>query len=371
MAHMITRTAGKHEFAFTGQPGWHGLGQKLPAGADLETWQTAAGMDWRILRGIVRYATERNGAGMMEMPDQHVLFRSDTKAPLSVVSDGYQAVQPGEVLGFFRDLADSWGFKLDTAGTLSGGRRFWALAKVAEQVVRDHGDKVRGYLLLATSADGSMATTAKFVAERVVCHNTISIALSERAGAGVNGGRGMVKVSHRSIFDADAVKAELGLKTDDVRDGFESAMDTFRRLASTRWDQAQVVENTLRLFGHDPDQLQLAGKDALEKAIKSHGVSSVGGLATSPRHLVGSELAGGQGTAWGWLNAVTQYVDHHARQRAPGGRLNSSWFGEGDKLKSKALELAVAGGGTVTTYSDAPAPGSLLDSVLAATPVAA
>jgi len=89
-----------------------------------------------------------------------VLYRSDTKAPLSVVSNRYQIVQPREVLEFYRDLTEVSGYELETAGVLKGGRKFWALARTGQTTKLKGNDQVNGYLLLATSCDGTLATTA-------------------------------------------------------------------------------------------------------------------------------------------------------------------------------------------------------------------
>lgn len=111
-------------------------------------------------------------------PEQKVLYRSDTKAPLSVVSNRYQVVQPREVLEFYRDLTEVSGYELETAGILKGGRKFWALAWTGQTTVLKGNDQVNGYLLLATSCDGTLATTATPTTVRVVCNNTLTISLN-------------------------------------------------------------------------------------------------------------------------------------------------------------------------------------------------
>jgi phage/plasmid-like protein (TIGR03299 family) len=363
MAHELTmRRNGKAEMAYTGAVPWHGLGQHLAAGATLDTWREAAGMGWDILRAMVRYpanpADAANPATWRAMEDRHVLLRSDTGAALGIVSDQYQEVQPGQVLEFFRDLTEGAGFTMETAGTLFGGRRFWALARVTEDAaIQDGADKVGGFLLLATSADGSMATEARFTTVRVVCNNTLGMARGKAAE---------VKVSHRTAFCPDAAKRTLGVKGDDVRDRFAAQMEDFRRLARSRKSQADMVRMTLEAFGHDPDVMS---RQELAEAAKAPAAAAIGALATSGRGLLGADMAGGSGTAWGWLNAVTQYVDHAARARSQDNRLDSAWFGRGDALKMKAQEVALKhAGGAVTVYaSDAPAPDGILGDVLAAT----
>ena len=331
MAHELTiRNNGTVEMAYTGEVGWHGLGNRLEAGAPIEAWQVAAGMDWRIRRSKVRYATERDGeeANFRVIDDKHVLFRSDTGSDLGVVSDNYKIVQPGAVLEFFRDLTDSAGFKLDTAGTLFGGRRFWALASTGESAaILDAKDRVNGYVLLSTSCDGSMATEARYTNVRVVCNNTLSMA----RGTGAR-----VKVVHRSVFKPDEVKKEMGI--DAARESFADTMADFRKLAATPLSDADALMQTAALF--EPKAYDLARDELLavldKKPVKRISEMAVEGTA------IGASLGGAMGTQWGWLNAVTQFVDHEARARSADNRMASAWFGPGDALKLRAYDMARA-----------------------------
>lgn len=334
MAHELSiREDGKVEHAYVGKIGWHGLGNRLEEGASIEDWQEAAGMDWRINRAKVRYATGRdasnpmNPAGFMEFPNKVILFRSDTKAPLSVVSDAFKVVQPGEILEFFRDLTDGAGFKLETAGVLFGGRQFWALAHAGDAAEIGRGDVVKRYLLLSTSCDGSLATEGRFTDVRVVCNNTLS--------AAVRSDSAKVRVTHRSVFNADEMKIELGLR---AREAFADQIAMFRRLADTQLIDREVIQMTTELF--HPGAAKRS-RDEYIKAIQSRPVVSVAELALDGT-AKGAGLDGVKGTAWGWLNAVTEYVDHHARARSADNRIASAWFGKGDALKTRALEIAGA-----------------------------
>ena len=127
MSHELTTHAdGRVEFAYLASDGtpWHGLGQALADGTDLDTWRVAAGMDWKIRRSEIRYAVSRDAStdSLIKLPDQHVLFRSDNNDALGVVSKRYQVVQPGEVLEFFRDIAKAGGLELSAAGTIYDGQ---------------------------------------------------------------------------------------------------------------------------------------------------------------------------------------------------------------------------------------------------------
>jgi phage/plasmid-like protein (TIGR03299 family) len=166
--------------AYAGDKPWHGLGNKLATPQPIEMWKRQAGMDWMIEESEVRYITGNHTVGAIHsFPEQKVLYRSDTKRPLAVVSKRFQVVQPEEVLEFYRDLTEHAGFELETAGVLKEGRKFWALARTGQSATLKGKDQVNGYLLLATACDGSLATTAQFTSVRVVCNNTLQIALGD------------------------------------------------------------------------------------------------------------------------------------------------------------------------------------------------
>lgn len=362
MAHELHFKNGRASMAFTGgRTPWHGLGTDMPAGADLDDWRRLAGMDFTILETPAQFE-DRHGRFHL-FPRRKVLYRDDNSAPLGLVSDGYRVVQPGQVMDFFRDLTEQAGFTMETAGALYDGQKYWALARVAaDAFVLDARDRIKPYLLLTTSCDGTMATQARLTTVAVVCQNTLTMALSA--------GRPEVKVSHRATFDEGDVKAQLGISADKAQAAFDESMDTFRSLARAPLGGFDMVRMTLQAFGHSPDEMD---RKQLEEAAKSRGPTLVGTAAHTGRGLLGAHIGGrGPETAWGWVNAVTQYADHAAKAKSPSHRLDSAWFGEAEKMKRRALQLAVeyvgARGGPVFTEAEEAGGGvSLLDEVLAAT----
>jgi phage/plasmid-like protein (TIGR03299 family) len=201
--HMIDQTTGRAAIAYRNETPWHGLGQQVPEGTSIEDWARLGGIDYDVKRAAVMFMPQDYDHDRITMPERHVLYRSDTWKPLSVVGQGYKIVQPKQILETFRDLIDISGFEMDTVGALSDGKRVWALAKVGKAASIIGNDRVQRFLLVATSYDSTMSTIAKFVDERVVCHNTITAALGE-------GGK-QIKVHHGKDFDADAVKKQLGI----------------------------------------------------------------------------------------------------------------------------------------------------------------
>lgn len=319
VAAVTTRKNGFAEMAYVGEKPWHGLGQKLQPGLSIDEWKVAAGMDWNACRSRVRFG---EGDNQKTFDEHHVIFRSDTKMPLGIVGHKFQLVQPGEILEFFRDLTDGNGYELNTAGTLFDGRRFWALARVTDDAVVVGNDQVKAHLLLCTAIDGSMKTTGKFVAERVVCQNTLSIALGERSSS--------FAISHRSAFDAEIMKKNLGIATGAFR---EFMLET-RKLAAKPITTQQAE--------------QFIGESLVENNVVSAKEVTNTAAFRKIRELfvegtaMGAELAGVDGTLWGLLNGITEYVDHHAKGKTPSHQLDNALFGRGDAFKTAALQKALA-----------------------------
>jgi phage/plasmid-like protein (TIGR03299 family) len=323
MAHQIhINTTGTASYAST-QREWHGLGQLMLPGQSIEKWQEEAGMNYEVQRGYVRYATERGQSAdaMKVVKDKVVLFRSDTKDALGVVSDSYKVVQPREVLEFFRDWATAGGMTIESAGVLFGGKRYFATAKMAAGVCVDgYSDRIVPYALLSTSADGSLATEARWTTVRVVCNNTLSMARE---------GKAAVRVTHRSEFKPEEVQSVL----ENANAEFHAFMEMSRQLAGIKVARPLAEDLTMHLFKTGTT------KDA-DKVKESRGFIRVMELFNGAAK--GATLETAQETAWGWLNAVTEYADHHIRAHSDENRTASALWGQGDTLKNRAVELALA-----------------------------
>jgi len=307
--------------AYAGETPWHGLGKKLEAKQPIEVWKTSASMDWQIEASEVRYIAGTHHVGAIHaFPDQKVLYRSDTKAPLAVVSRRFQVVQPGEILEFYRDLTACNGFELETAGVLREGRKFWALARTGQSTTLKGRDKVDGYLLLATACDGTLATTAQFTSVRVVCNNTLQIALGQASSA--------IKVPHRSAFDPEVVKRQLGI-TVSSWDGFVARM----KALVDRPVDPDSVDGLLRRV------LTYQGPESKIAVVNEQAVATVRALYEGGGQ--GALMASSRGTAWGLLNSVTEFVDHHRRARSPDHRRDAAWFGQGAQIKQRAWDEAM------------------------------
>lgn len=311
--------------AYVGETPWHGLGNQLSLRQPIEVWQKQAGMDWQIESADVRFVAGQPGSGLGSIhafPEQRVLYRSDTKEPLSVVSSRYQVVQPREILDFYKDLTEAGGFELETAGVLRGGKKLWALARTGQSVALKGKDTVNGYLLLATACDGTLATTAQFCSVRVVCSNTLQIALGDSAGA--------VKISHRSQFNAQSVKRQLGLATS----SWHEFMVRMRALS-----ECKVSDTMSEKFFERVLTYPTGGSGMPMQATNDRAIKAVQSLYAG--HGIGATLASASSTAWGLVNSITEFVDHRRRSRSEDHRRDAAWFGAGATLKQRAWDEAM------------------------------
>ena len=149
---------------------WHGLGRiVMEAPASREALELA-GLDWQVeSRNIY------SGTGAM-IPGYRANVRSTDDAVLGVVSDRYRIVQNEEAFQFTDDLLGE-GVTYETAGSLQGGKKVWMLARLPRKYLIA-GDQVEPYLVIFNSHDGSSGVKVAMTPIRVVCQNTLNLALN-------------------------------------------------------------------------------------------------------------------------------------------------------------------------------------------------
>lgn len=321
----IATTKGKPAFCYYGETPWHRLGEKLESPATAEEAIMAAGLDYEV--SLTDVATVD---GMM-VPKTKAVVRYDTQTVLGVVSDRYVAVQNRQAFGFLDALVEDGGLRYHTAGALGRGEKVFLLAKLPGSLrVKATDDLVDKYLLLSNAHDGSAALRVLFTPVRVVCQNTLSMALRRGNGQGVsirhNGDLG------GKIRDAQRV---LGLATK----FYDDAQAKIDRLASVSPTQDQL-ETYFRTLYPEPELGDDNG-NARKTRERLHELFSTG---------IGHDLPGIKDTWWTAYNAVTEMLDHRTYrgrsdvERAT-NRLQSIWWGTAAKVKEQAwnaaLELAV------------------------------
>lgn len=324
MTHMIDMSNNRANMAYVGMVPWHGLGQKIDEDATIEEWRIAAGLDWEIEKRKLYYTKMVNGKKIPHVVEDRVaLVRSDTQEHLSIMSDGYNVVQPEDILEFYRELVDGSQFRIETAGSLKNGAKIWALARGNLDLRVQGQDLIKPYLLLATTCDGSMSTVSDFTTICVVCNNTLT------AAVGTNGEKAGIRIPHSRKFDPNEVKRELGL-LDDQFETFAQDVDT---LADKKMKRNDVIE----FFVDQYAKLNEDGEVENERHVKAVAGRLIDLYDSGP----GADLRSRKNTAWGMVNAITHYEDFDAKAHNNGNRFNSSQFGRGARRKKAAFNNAL------------------------------
>ena len=289
---------------------WHGLGTQCLPDLTPAQFQEKAGLDWTVEK-IPAYATID---GKQVNIGKSALVRSTDHRLLSVVSNDWNPLQNSEAFEFFNEFIEAGDMEMHTAGSLKQGELVWALAKVKESFSLFKGkDVVDSYLLFTNPHKFGKAIDIRFTPTRVVCWNTISLALSE---ASVN----QTSISHRVKFDKQKVLDTLGMASSKFSQYHEAAI----ALSQTKMPKEDVVAYFKRIFP------VLTSKENSTREISKNAKLCLEILDTQP----GAEF--GRGTAWQAFNAISYSVDH-LLGRNDDTRTTSAWYNGGAQLKSRAL----------------------------------
>ncbi len=312
--------------AFRGQVPWHGLGEQITGATTTQQMLEVAGLDWAVSTAPVKFRVQRDGKNRQGTSQRHkVLIREDTLDVLDVVGPRYVPFQNAEVLEFFHEYVSAGEMKLETAGSLQGGRVIWGLAKMDEAFeVLVPEDRVEGHVLLMNPHQYGRSAVAMFTGIRVVCANTLTAALHG------NGGKGQLKLWHTKEFNADMreeAKRRLGI----AREQLEAYKADAELLASIQVSDTVAMREIARVMWGDPQQPEPEFQN--RRTNRVFDLYKVNGQ--------GSQLESARGTAWGVFNAVTEYMDHHYG-RTTDNRLMHSWLGGGAKVKSTVTKNLLA-----------------------------
>lgn len=325
MAHNIEKIA----FLGSRADVWHHLGSEMVPGQSLEVWAEEAGLNWTAVKVPAVADCSSLGQGSVVMRDRAFIVRSDTAAPLGYVSGedatvGYRICQPLAVLDWFqRYIAVDDRFELDTAMSLKGGALIAVTAKF-NGPLNVLGEEHKARLLMTTSFDGSASTVNQMTMTRVVCNNTLNVALTDKRAA--------VKTPHSSVFDAAKVGRELA--------GLAESVQGYRVMAEAMTAHDMTAREVSDLF----KTLLAIPFDAVADDVSAKKMNVFKALGDSYAATVAEGTA--PGTAWTVINAVTRFVDHERATRGGASpheaRFLSAQFGSGAAMKAQAHKLLIA-----------------------------
>lgn len=312
MAHALEMVNGEAQMAYRLSKGvpWHGLG--VPVHDDMTPIEMmkAAGLDWTVKK--VESFVEHNGE---QIPTgQQALVRETDGKILTNVGGNWNPCQNETAFEFFNDFVKAGDMVMDTAGSIHDGKMVFAAADVRDGFTLFGGDEVKGYLLFSNPHQYGKCIDVKFVMTRVVCNNTLSMALTEK-------NQPAVRLSHRNEFDASVVKELLGISHTRVQQ-FKEAADF---LGSKRYTDEAYIRFLGKVFGTSSQE---------DKVLSRTGERALEIVETQP----GANFK--PGSWWNALNAVT-YITDHELGRSDDARATSSLFGANSRKKLDALDLAV------------------------------
>lgn len=292
-------------------PAWHRLGTVVE---DLmtvpEALELAQLSGWDVRKEPLTIMVDGE---QFTLPDQFVNTRvsphTNEREPLAIVGNRYKPVQNEEVFALGDGLLDMGGAQVDTAGALDGGCTVFGTFLLPDSIVIDEqgiADRVDRYLLVASSHDGTMQTTAGITNVRVVCQNTLTISLK--------GMTNKYKVRHTKNAESSLIEARNTLKMAyEYNEQFEAEAKSLFETPADSNTFDSIIEAA---FGERPDDDIVATDDGDTKN-KAQSRQTRWDNRRDVLHEIrrGETVKGIRDTAWGAFNAIEEYFDYYRQTR--------------------------------------------------------
>jgi len=308
----------KNRMMYYGEKPWHSLGTKLNNPATSKEAIQASGLDYEVIQEPVKY----NGK---EVEGKFFNINKETDDVLAIVGGRYEVVQNIRAFDFFDDVVGTKEAMYHTAGALGKGERIWLLAKLPSNILIKKDDVVEKYLCLTNSHDGTSALRVFFTPIRVICQNTLSVAIQKKSNC--------ISIRHTENL-GDRVKEArkiLGLSLD----FYNEVEFDFKAMADTRingLDRNNLLETLLDINKNDDTAVSTRKQNIMNQMINL----SDNGKGNAPY----------RGSAWAIYNGIAEYVDHYATvsgyKTDPTRRTQNILFGRGANMKERAFELVMA-----------------------------
>ena len=260
---------------------WHGLGTVVESAPSSKEALELAGLDWQVHQKDISVLWGRT------IPGYKANVRDTDGVVLGVVTDKYRVVQNEDAFAFTDELLGE-GVKYETAGSLNGGRKVWILARLPREYVIS-GERISPYLVFSNTHDGSGAIRVAITPIRVVCNNTLNLALAraERSFSMIHTGNINEKFEEakKTLFMADTYMEELGKE--------------FERLRRQKITDAQVKEYIELLLPLEKNATQVQSKNImkLREDMKQ-------------RYYDAPDLQNVGNNAYRFINAVSDFATH-------------------------------------------------------------
>lgn len=283
-----------------------------------------AGLNWKVKKVPLQDIDGNN------VPNHFSIRREDNKESLGVVGNHYTPLQNHESFSFADSIIAEKAAVYENAGSFLGGKRTFLLAKINGLMTIRGKDPMEKRFLFSNSHDGSRSVEIALTLVRISCLNSLNFAIKSAAK------NELVRVRHTIT---------MGEKVSDIRNALGLVNEQLKELnekidlLSTKKVNSEKLDKFLSSLGFKTEAKETETKK------KEEYETIINAFETAP----GQELDTAKGTMWGMVNAISYYTDHIQSFRKSKhinsedeNKLNSIWFGSGDKLKTEAFETALA-----------------------------
>lgn len=198
---------------YTREKPWHGLGTMVAEAPNSKDALRLAGLNWKVLQEPVYTENKELIQGYKAN------VRGSDRKVLGVVTDRYKVIQNEEAFAFTDALLGE-GIRYETAGSLQEGRRVWMLARLPREFIIG-GERISPYMVFSNTHDGSGAVKTALTPIRVVCNNTLNLALrtAKRSWSMIHTGdiSGKIEEAKNTLLLADEYMTALGQEFENLR----------------------------------------------------------------------------------------------------------------------------------------------------------
>lgn len=344
MAHNLNVNKTKVSFASRQEKAWHGLGTVVEAmnseqaiilgGLDFEVEKRPIYVNGNIIpfiearqhREVVRslhiddnnVTTPIYKSGII-IPDKFATVRTDNNAPLGIVGSKYHVIQNHEAFSFIDSIIGEGQADYETVGCLGQGETVFITCKLKEEMIinKDHIDK---YLLLSMSHDGSSSINVLFTPIRVVCNNTLSLALK----AGSN--KFTIRHTKNAKDKLEYAKKVLGL-VDRETLAYKEAFGHLAKITVFDTDVPKIIKSAFKIKEDEYGDISSRSNNVVRDVLKYYNIG------------VGQEDI--KGTAWGVFNGITGYLQNGKSYTDSETKFKNTFMTSGAEIRNRTFELLV------------------------------
>ena len=344
MAHNINRNSitGKDSFFSVKEKAWHGLGQIIEDHPTSEEAIIFAGLDYEVeKRKLFTFdhansseATAPDGIQIqkVEIKNYFATVRTDTDQLLGIVGSKYEIVQNKTAFTFFDRLVnDGSGIKYETAGALGNGEKIFITAKMPDFIKIGRKDIIEEYIFLTTSHDGSGSIMAAFTPVRIVCNNTLNMALRNHTNA--------VFIKHTANAET---KLQGAARIISISNNTALQLETlFNKWAKVRVSDAELKKLLRLAMAPNTEVFAAVAEDRNGFEFSRQFEEVCGQVFEYAMAAPSQQMDTTAGTLFGAYNAITGYYQNVKNYKDDNAKVNSLMFGTGLERTKKAFELCM------------------------------